>query len=135
MYVGDPLSAVAEARADSEWLFACRAGLSGAGLVDFADDVADLVASSAAAEGGKSTGLQELFGKHKLSQQYGADLAVQQQMQVRLGLHVLLEHPVAQLVHLRSGDKPPMDMRCCEVCCAVVIMPCLNCCQQFLTCL
>lgn len=60
-----------------------RAGLSGAGLTDFADDVADLVASSAAAEGGKGTGLSELFGKHKLSQRYGADLTAQQQAQVR----------------------------------------------------
>jgi hypothetical protein len=61
----------------------CRAGLSGAGLTDFVDDVADLVASSTAAEGGRSGGLSELFGKHKLSQRYGADLAMQQQSQVR----------------------------------------------------
>jgi hypothetical protein len=61
-----------------------RAGLSGAGLTDFADDVADLVASSAAAEGGKANGLSELFGKHKLSQRYGADLTMQQQAQVGL---------------------------------------------------
>lgn len=62
---------------------ACRAGLSsGAGLTDFADDVADLVATSTALEGGKSTGLSDLFGKHRLSQQYGADLAMQQRAQV-----------------------------------------------------
>lgn len=61
-----------------------RAGLSGAGLTDFADDVADLVASSTAAEGGRGSGLSDLFGKHKLSQRYGADLASQQQAQVGL---------------------------------------------------
>jgi U3 small nucleolar RNA-associated protein 3 len=44
--------------------------------------VADLVASSAAAEGGRGSGLSELFGKHRLSQQYGADLATQQRGQV-----------------------------------------------------
>jgi len=78
-------------------LSAPRAGLSGAGLTDFADDVADLVASSTAAEGGKSGGLNELFGKHKLSQRYGADLAMQQQAQVserscNCITHVLGEH-------------------------------------------
>eukprot|EP00775_Hariotina_reticulata_P005267 gene5267-5502_t len=53
-----------------------RAGLSGAGLTDFADDVADLVA---AADGkGSSSGLAAAFGKQRLSQQYGADLASQQ---------------------------------------------------------
>lgn len=60
-----------------------RAGLSGAGLTDFADDVADLVASSTAAEGGRASGLNDLFGKHKLSQKYGADLGLEQQAQVR----------------------------------------------------
>jgi hypothetical protein len=54
----------------------CRAGLSGAGLTDFADDVADLVA---AADGkGGSSSLAAAFGKQRLSQQYGADLASQQ---------------------------------------------------------
>jgi hypothetical protein len=56
----------------------CRAGLSGAaGLTDFADDVADLVAASG--EGDKAGGsLAALYGKHRLSQKYGADLAMQQ---------------------------------------------------------
>lgn len=56
----------------------CRAGLSGAGLTDFADDVADIVAANAAAGGGKGSSLSELYRKHRLSQQYGADLATQQ---------------------------------------------------------
>lgn len=42
------------------------------------------MASSTAAEGGKGSGLSELFGKHKLSQRFGADLATQQQAQVGL---------------------------------------------------
>ncbi|WIA21610.1 hypothetical protein OEZ85_000794 [Tetradesmus obliquus] len=55
-----------------------RAGLSGAaGLTDFADDVADLVAASG--EGGDKGGsLAALYGKKQLSQRYGADLATQQ---------------------------------------------------------
>lgn len=78
------------------WFVLCRAGLSGAGLTDFADDVADLVASSTAAEWGKGSGLSDLFGKHKLSQRYGADLATQQQAQV--GLMVC-----ASVLHLTAG--------------------------------
>jgi hypothetical protein len=63
----------------------CRAGLSGAaGLTDFADDVADLVA--AAGEGDKAGGsLSALYGKQRLSQKYGADLAMQQQSKVGAG--------------------------------------------------
>lgn len=56
----------------------CRAGLSGAGLTDFVDDVADIVAANTSAPGGKGSSLVELYGKHRLSQQYGADLATQQ---------------------------------------------------------
>ncbi|KAF8059680.1 hypothetical protein HT031_005088 [Scenedesmus sp. PABB004] len=49
-----------------------RAGLSGAaGLTDFADDVADLVAAS----GGGGGGLGALLGKQRAGQQFGADLA------------------------------------------------------------
>jgi hypothetical protein len=64
----------------------CRVGLSGAaGLTDFADDVADLVA--AAGEGEKAGGsLSALYGKQRLSQKYGADLAMQQQSKVGGGL-------------------------------------------------
>lgn len=54
----------------------CRAGLSGAGLTDFADDVADLVAATSGDRPGGS--LAALYGKKQLSQQYGADLATQQ---------------------------------------------------------
>jgi hypothetical protein len=75
-----PVAAAAAVALSACAFFTCRAGLSGAGLTDFADDVADLVASSTAAEGGQGSGLSDLFGKHKLSQRYGADLATQQQV-------------------------------------------------------
>lgn len=54
--------------------------MSGAGLTDFADEVADIVAANTAEGAGKGNSIADLYGKHRLSQQYGADVASQQQV-------------------------------------------------------
>eukprot|EP00879_Flechtneria_rotunda_P011823 GHRR01012350.1.p1 GENE.GHRR01012350.1~~GHRR01012350.1.p1 ORF type:complete len:590 (+),score=268.47 GHRR01012350.1:166-1935(+) len=88
-----------------------RAGLSGAGLADFADDVADIVAASSAADGAAGgSSMAQLYGKHRMSQRFGADLALQHKVGTLLYycIHshsqvyceMLLSHSEAYVVHL-----------------------------------
>lgn len=94
-----------------------------AGVTDFADDVADLVAASG--EGGDKGGsLAALYGKKQLSQRYGADLATQQSKVCAaqlIPLHVISADIVGTCT-LAVASSAPTSMSMLHLCCRLLRM-------------